>query len=56
MEITFIWSWLSFWIGFASVFVLSIVLVILLAAGQAAKKGKNKSDPLGLDDWAAKLK
>jgi hypothetical protein len=55
MEITFLWSWLSFWIGFVSVFVLVIVLAILMALGQAAKKKKN-ADLMGLEDWASRLK
>jgi uncharacterized membrane protein YkvI len=55
MEITFLWSWLSFWIGFASVFVLVIVLAILMALGQATKKKKN-ADLMGLEDWASRLK
>jgi hypothetical protein len=55
MEITFLWSWLSFWIGFGSVFVLAIVLTILAALIQASKK--KKSDSLtGLEEWASKLK
>jgi hypothetical protein len=55
MEITFLWSWLSFWIGFASVFVLAIVLTVFAALIQASKKKKNA--PLtGLEEWASKLK
>jgi hypothetical protein len=57
MEITFLWSWLSFWIGFASVFVLVIVLVILAALVQASRKRRNSEAPLtGLEEWASKLK
>ena len=55
MEITFLWSWLSFWIGFASVFVLAIVLTILAALVQASKKKKNDS-LTGLEEWASRLK
>ncbi len=55
MEITFVWSWLSFWIGFGSVFVLAIVLTILAALAQASKKKKNDS-LTGLEEWASKLK
>lgn len=55
MEITFIWSWLSFWTGFASVFVLAIVFTIFAALSQAAKKKKNDS-LTGLEEWASKLK
>jgi hypothetical protein len=57
MEITFLWSWLSFWIGFGSVFVLAIVLTILAALVQASKKRRNSEAPLtGLEEWASKLK
>jgi hypothetical protein len=55
MEITFLWSWLSFWIGFASVFVLVIVLAILAALVQASKKKKNEN-LAGLEEWASRLK
>jgi hypothetical protein len=55
MEITFLWSWLSFWIGFVSVFVLVIVLAILAALIQASKKKKN-ANLIGLEEWASKLK
>jgi hypothetical protein len=55
MEITFLWSWLSFWVGFASVFVLIIVLMIIFAAVQAGKN-KKKADLMGLEEWASRLK
>jgi hypothetical protein len=55
MEITFLWSWLSFWIGFVSVFVLVIVLAIFMALVQASKKKKN-ADLTGLEEWASRLK
>lgn len=55
MEITFIWSWLSFWVGFASVFVLAIVLTVLGALVQASKKKKD-DNLTGLEEWASKLK
>jgi hypothetical protein len=55
MEITFLWSWLSFWIGFASVFVLVIALTIVFAVLQAAKN-KKKANLTGLEEWASKLK
>ena len=54
MEITFLWSWLSFWIGFASVFVLVIVLAIFMALVQASKRKKDSLT--GLEEWASKLK
>jgi hypothetical protein len=57
MEITFLWSWLSFWIGFVSVFVLVIVLAILAALVQSSRKRRNSEAPLtGLEEWASKLK
>jgi hypothetical protein len=57
MEITFLWSWLSFWIGFASVFVLVIVLVILAALIQTSRRRRNAEAPLtGLEEWASRLK
>jgi hypothetical protein len=57
MEITFLWSWLSFWIGFVSVFVLVIVLAILAAIVQSSKKRRNSQAPLtGLEEWASRLK
>jgi len=57
MEITFLWSWLSFWIGFASVFVLVIVLAILAAVVQASKRRRSTEAPLtGLEEWASRLK
>ncbi len=55
MEITFLWSWLSFWIGFASVFVLVIVITIVFATIQAAKN-KKKASLVGLEEWASRLK
>ena len=57
MEITFLWSWLSFWIGFASVFVLAIVLTILAAIAQGSRRKRNSEAPLtGLEEWASRLK
>jgi hypothetical protein len=55
MEITFIWSWLSFWIGVTSVFGVTILLVIVVAAVQSArsKKGPSADD---FERWASKLK
>jgi hypothetical protein len=55
MEITFLWSWLSFWIGFASVFVLVILLAIVMAVIQNGKR-KKTMDSMGLEEWASKLK
>jgi hypothetical protein len=55
MEITFLWSWLSFWIGFASVFVLVIVLTIFVALVQASKRKKD-ANLVGLEEWASRLK
>lgn len=55
MEITFVWSWFSFWIGVASVFVTSFTLVIILGVANAMKQAKKKSEiPAGsLDDLIA---
>ena len=55
MEITFLWSWLSFWIGFASVFMLVILLAIVMAVVQNAKR-KKPVDSMGLEEWASKFK
>jgi hypothetical protein len=52
MEITFVWSWFSFWIGVASVFVGSIILILIFGIKNAVKQAKNKREiPAGsLDD------
>jgi hypothetical protein len=52
MEITFVWSWFSFWVGFASVFVGSIALILALGIANAVKQsGKKREIPAGsLDD------
>lgn len=52
MEITFVWSWLSFWIGFASVFVSAFILLVILAVSASIKRaGKNQPPVSGsLDD------
>jgi phosphotransferase system glucose/maltose/N-acetylglucosamine-specific IIC component len=42
MEITFVWSWLSFWIGIASAVVGIFVVLLLIAFGQYKKQQKNK--------------
>jgi hypothetical protein len=55
MEITFVWSWLSFWIGVASVFMLSFTLMLFVALAQGVKKKKSASDLLDLE-WARESK
>jgi hypothetical protein len=55
MEITFVWSWLSFWIGVASSFVGLFALVVLLAVVNASKSKKKTSELMDLD-WTSKLK
>lgn len=53
MEITFVWSWFSFWIGFASVFVgtFALVLVVAVVAGVKQQAAKRRDIPAGsLDD------
>jgi hypothetical protein len=40
MEITFVWSWLSFIAGAVSVFVGGFVLLLLVAIGQWKKQRK----------------
>jgi phosphotransferase system glucose/maltose/N-acetylglucosamine-specific IIC component len=42
MEITFVWSWLSFWIGIASAVVGIFVVLLLIAFGQYKKQQRNK--------------
>lgn len=54
MEITFLWSWLSFWVGFASVFVVLLAIVIVLSTVQGLKR--KDTDLMGLEDWASRLK
>lgn len=52
MEITFIWSWLSFWLGFASFFLLSIASLMFFAVRNAVKQSKKGKVPAGsLDDF-----
>ena len=55
MEITFVWSWLSFWIGVASVFVGLFSLAVVLAVANAAKAKRKASQLMDLD-WTSKLK
>lgn len=55
MEITFVWSWLSFWVGVASVFVGLFSLAVVLAVANAAKAKKKTSELMDLD-WTSKLK
>jgi len=52
MEITFVWSWLSFWIGFASVFVSAFILLVVLAISASIKRAKSNQVPVSgsLDD------
>ncbi len=52
MEITFVWSWLSFWVGFASVFVGAFALVVVFGIANAVKQASKKREvPAGsLDD------
>jgi hypothetical protein len=56
MEITFIWSWFSFWIGLASAFVGSFLLLLVIAFGQFVKQKaiKRRAEDVfgsGLDDF-----
>jgi hypothetical protein len=47
MEITFVWSWLSFWVGFVSVFVAAFALVIFFGLGAAVKQATEKRKVFG---------
>lgn len=40
MEVTFVWSWFSFWIGFVSVFASLFVLLFLFVVRNALKQAK----------------
>lgn len=53
MEVTFIWSWFSFWVGFASVFVGGFALAVVFALINAIKQaGTKRRLPAGsLDDF-----
>jgi CHASE1-domain containing sensor protein len=56
MEITFVWSWLSFWIGVASTVVGLFLTMLLVAFRQfakqrSAKKSAEKLFGSGLDDF-----
>lgn len=56
--ITITWSWLSFWVGFGSVFFGLFVLVVLLAVKAAMKaattKKKEPSDSESLEKMLAR--
>jgi hypothetical protein len=56
MEITFVWSWLSFWIGAASAVVGLFLILLVVAFGQFSKQRneKKRAEKLfgsGLDDF-----
>lgn len=55
MEITFVWSWLSFWVGVASVFVGLFSLAIILAVANAAKAKKKTSEIMDMQ-WGSSFK
>lgn len=46
MEVTFVWSWFSFWIGVASVFIASFALLIVLGITNALNQGKKKKEQM----------
>lgn len=50
MEVTFLWSWLSFWLGVASVFAAVFVFMLIVAISTAVKRSKSKAMPNSLDD------
>mgnify|MGYP007049614991 CR=1 FL=1 len=52
MEITFVWSWLSFWLGFASFFLLVFISVLFFGIRNAVKQAKRNNMPAAgsLDD------
>ena len=47
MEVTFVWSWFSFWIGFVSVFVAAFSLVLVIGLGAAVKQAGQKRKVFG---------
>jgi hypothetical protein len=56
MEITFVWSWLSFWIGAASAVVGLFLILLVIAFGQFSKQRneKKRAEKLfgsGLEDF-----
>jgi hypothetical protein len=56
MEITFVWSWLSFWIGVASAVVGLFLILLLVAFKQFTKQkqAKKRAEDVfgsGLDDF-----
>jgi hypothetical protein len=55
MEITFVWSWLSFWIGVASVFVSLFALAVVLAVANAGKAKKKTSELMEMQ-WGSSFK
>jgi uncharacterized membrane protein len=56
MEITFIWSWFSFWVGVVSSFVGIFLIILVVAISQFKKQQDNKKRAedvfgSGLDDF-----
>lgn len=52
MEVTFLWSWLSFWLGFASFFLLVFFSILIFGIRNAVKQAKKNKIPAGsLDDF-----
>jgi len=55
MEITFVWSWLSFWVGVASVFVGLFAIAVVMAVANAGKAKKKASELVDLE-WGSSFK